>query len=926
MVMLRVREESAPAAQRRTPAPAVSVAPATETAAAPTPPAAAAELTRTPRDEGEALRTLVGLAHRKTGAIPGEILARHAIAVTAGGDWPVQRAALEAMLRRIALRDQDGLDVATRPPGGRAFGDWTTRSQGGGRRPYASRLHALDPLRGSCDCDDFLRNSLGWCKHLAAVLEDLASDAARFAKARRESLRSVPRLAWDPVRALSGPGDWLDGVRYVAPHAAHGHPGSPAPAAMRWFSPAGGSAVRGGGGMFVLRGRRARSAAERARVVDALTRLGGLGARAPGGVETDPALAVLLREERERLRVRAARAKDLPRRVRALSTLKQRLYPYQTEGVVRFLRSGALVLADDMGLGKTAQAVAACHALWRTKEVRRGLLVVPASLKAQWLREWALFTDAPCAVVDGGPVERAEAYRTTRTGFLIANYEQVLRDLEVMHAWRPDLVVLDEAQRIKNWATKTAAYVKRLEPRWRLVLTGTPMENRLQELSSLLDWVDDRALEPIWRLVPWHSVVSDGDREVVGARNLDTLRERLSGCMLRRVRQDVLKQLPPRTDTRVPVEITEEQFEEHERLKKPIAQLMAIATRRPLTQAQFLKLMSLFTTQRIISNGMAQLRFEERWPDIARVRRPDDAFLKGLSSPKLAEFREIVSQVALGQGRKTVVFSQWRRMLALSHWSVAGLLEDAGLRAAFFTGAESQKQRTRNIVDFHDDPTVRILFATDAGGVGLNLQRAASCVVNLDLPWNPAVLEQRIGRIYRLGQTKPIDAYALVTQDSIEARIANLVGDKRALFKGLFDGDTDEVRFDGSGSFFGGLQKLVSPVATPDLTSPPDGAAPIDAPADADVDDVVAAADETGQGVDSSPPAASGGTTETASRVVAAVAATSPDDVRRLFSRLSIRAAEDGGVRIEAPADAASALAALFEGMASLLRTASPRS
>src|SRR5207244_403238 len=148
-----------------------------------------------------------------------------------------------------------------------------------------------------------------------------------------------------------------------------------------------------------------------------------------------------------------------------------------------------------------------------------------------------------------------------------------------------------------------------------------------------------------------------------------------------------------------------------------------------------------------------------------------------------------------------------------------------GLRAAFFTGAESRKRRAQNIVDFHDDPAVRVLFLTDAGGVGLNLQRAASCCINVELPWNPAVLEQRIGRIHRLGQRDPIDVYNLVGQNCIESRIAGLVEDKRALFTGLFDGASDEIRFERSTSFLSRLERLVEPVVVPQL-APAKGAAP----------------------------------------------------------------------------------------------------
>jgi SNF2 family DNA or RNA helicase len=167
-----------------------------------------------------------------------------------------------------------------------------------------------------------------------------------------------------------------------------------------------------------------------------------------------------------------------------------------------------------MGLGKTAQAIAACHALWHTGGVRRGLIIVPAALKPQWLREWQLFTDAPAAVVEGTPGQRRAAFEACRRGFLLANYEQLIRDVDIVREWRPDIVVLDEAQRIKNWATRTALTVKRLDPPYRLVLTGTPMENRLDELASIVEWVDDLALEPKWRLAAWHTTPVDGKTEI----------------------------------------------------------------------------------------------------------------------------------------------------------------------------------------------------------------------------------------------------------------------------------------------------------------------------------------------------------------------------------------------------------------------------
>jgi SNF2 family DNA or RNA helicase len=126
--------------------------------------------------------------------------------------------------------------------------------------------------------------------------------------------------------------------------------------------------------------------------------------------------------------------------------------------------------------------------------------------------------------------------------------------------------------------------------------------------------------------------------------------------------------------------------------------------------------MTLLTTQRIIANGLAQLNFEEVWPGIERVASPDEALLKSLASQKLIEFREILRQIVVEQGRKVVVFSQWVRMLRLAGWAIGGMLDAAGLRAVFFTGREGPKRRTQNVVELHDDPSTRVLLATDSGG------------------------------------------------------------------------------------------------------------------------------------------------------------------------------------------------------------------
>ncbi len=825
------------------------------------------------------------------------------MALPGGWDWPVRRAAFEAILRRLSSARAQELTVVKSPRVG-PFGDYTLRSrQTGSDLRYAVRLYSVAPLQGRCDCPDFLRGALGLCKHLLAVIDRLAAKPRLWQAAVDGPVAKFPRFSWDTTLAPAGAFDPLRALCLQAVGASASE--RPPAGLLRLFQPA-------KSGLLHLDETHHNDPEARLHLVADLQkyqRLAGAGA--------DPAVGAVLAVERNRLE-RILRLRANMRQLRGASSHgKRRLYDYQKAGVERFLTQGRLVLADDMGLGKTTQAIVAAAALQEVGLVRRGLFIVPASLKSQWQREWQAVSSAPLVVVEGGPEARREVYAKTRRGFLVTNYEQVVRDLDAIAAWGADLVVLDEAQRIKNWSTRTALTIKHLRPTYRLVLTGTPMENRLEELASIVEWVDDRALEPKWRLLPLHSAYADGTREVTGARNLTALRARLAPVLLRRLRSEVLAQLPLRQDTVVPVALTEEQRDTHDALNLPIAKLLAMGKRRPLTPPEFLRLMSLLATQRVISNGMAQLNFNETWPDL-RLRAPTPKLLESLATPKLGELRELVGNLVVTQRRKVVVFSQWRRMLELSAWAVSDLLAPEGLRTMFFTGQEGLRRRTQNLVDFHDDPKAAILFLSDAGGVGLNLQKAANACINLELPWNPAVLEQRIGRIHRLGQKRPIDVYNLVSQQCIEERIAGIVSDKRALFKGVFEGSSDQIAFERSSSFMTLLERLIEP---PSVQAPAAVAETVDTAATdesetpaIEVEEMIDAANASGQ---EAPAPQSEMSILSSISPSPAIAGDAP--VARLFEAIKVERGSDGSLRIEAPPAAAGALAALFDGMARLL-------
>jgi SNF2 family DNA or RNA helicase len=303
---------------------------------------------------------------------------------------------------------------------------------------------------------------------------------------------------------------------------------------------------------------------------------------------------------------------------------------------------------------------------------------------------------------------------------------------EINDGLAPDVVVLDEAQRIKNWQTKTARRVKSLHSRYAFVLTGTPVENRIDELYSIMQYLDPEILGPLFRFNRDFYKLDERGRPV-DYRNLTGLRERLQPIVMRRRKADVEEQLPGRTIKNYFVTMADEQRARYEEYSVQAARLIAVAQRRPLTKAEFDRMQMLLACMRMMCDTPAIL------DPTCRI------------SPKLEELEGILEDVLQEPGRKAIIFSEWERMLAM----VRGLAGEMGFDAAWHTGSVSQIQRRAEINRFKNDPACRLFLSTDSGSVGLNLQ-AASAVINIDLPWNPAKLEQRIARAWRKGQARSV--------------------------------------------------------------------------------------------------------------------------------------------------------------------------
>src|SRR5437867_9490469 len=242
--------------------------------------------------------------------------------------------------------------------------------------------------------------------------------------------------------------------------------------------------------------------------------------------------------------------------------LKVPLLPYQLDGVAFAAGAGRVVLADEMGLGKTIQAIGAAELLAREAGISKVLVVCPVSVKSQWRNEIGRFCARDCQLISGAIASRGSQYAND-CFFTVCNYEQVLRDILSIERVNWDLIILDEGQRIKNWEAKTSRVIKGLRSRFALVLSGTPLENRLDELYSVVQFIDDRRLGPAFRFYNRHRIV-DEKGKVLGYKNLGDLRENLRPVLLRRTRESVRQQLPPRTNEIVRITPTQEPLGIHD--------------------------------------------------------------------------------------------------------------------------------------------------------------------------------------------------------------------------------------------------------------------------------------------------------------------------------------------------------------------------
>ena len=449
--------------------------------------------------------------------------------------------------------------------------------------------------------------------------------------------------------------------------------------------------------------------------------------------------------------------------------LKVNLYPYQKEGIRFAAKAGKAIIADEMGLGKTIQAIGTAELLRKEGLIGSVLVLCPTSLKYQWRSEIKKFTNAEVFVIEGSHLKRKEAYNRPEP-YKIISYNSAANDIKILGSLQTDMLIMDEVQRLKNWNTQISRAARKIESDYSVILSGTPLENKLDELYSIVEFVDNFRLAPYYLFKDKH-IITDETGKVLGYKNLNDIGKKLSDILIRRRKKDVKLQMPERSDKNLFIPMTNEQKGMHQEWQNQVRLLVLKWRKMHFLSDKDRKRLLLFLSQmRMVCDSSYILDQKTRY------------------DTKVDECVNIISDIISEEGEKVVVFSQWERMTRL----IAKELEKKEIGFEYLHGGVPSEKRKNLVDNFMNEPSSRVFLSTDAGSTGLNLQSAAT-IINIDLPWNPAVLEQRIGRIYRLGQQNNIQVINLVTPYSIEEEMLGKLRFKTSMFEGVLDDGEDSV-------------------------------------------------------------------------------------------------------------------------------------
>ncbi|HSX26306.1 MAG TPA: DEAD/DEAH box helicase [Chlamydiales bacterium] len=449
------------------------------------------------------------------------------------------------------------------------------------------------------------------------------------------------------------------------------------------------------------------------------------------------------------------------------------LRPYQTEGVhwlerlrLMFLNG---ILADDMGLGKTVQAIVAITQNHNKNKEARSLIVCPTSLLYNWKEELHKFNPKlRTIVIDGIPNQRKKLLaKMGEYDVIITSYTLMQKDIETYAQMPLSYAILDEAQHIKNRGTRNAKSVKMIQAAHRLILTGTPIENSLDELWSLMDFLMPGFLSTYDRFVEKYIRVTGAQH----AQNIEYLKKKVSPFILRRIKSDVLKDLPPVSEIVYHCQLSNVQMELYKSYAASARdELVKLVERDGFDKVQIHVLATLTRLKQICCHPAIFAKEKAEMGDSSKY----DMLLELL-------------QTLVESKHKTVIFSQYTRMLQIMRED----FEQRGIPFSYLDG--TTKNRLEIVKEFNENNDIPVfLVSLKAGGTGLNLV-GADTVIHYDMWWNPAVENQATDRVHRIGQKNSVSAYKLITLNTIEEKIVEMQRRKKGLVKKVVSCDDEAI-------------------------------------------------------------------------------------------------------------------------------------
>lgn len=442
-------------------------------------------------------------------------------------------------------------------------------------------------------------------------------------------------------------------------------------------------------------------------------------------------------------RIKAAQFKESEKKI--LESLGLPMYLYQQVGAGFGCAVESGLLGDQPGLGKTIQSLA----MTKIRNAQKVLIFCPMSMKKTWQEEIDKWLPGSTSVIVGGTPKQREAQWGTDAQFYICNYHLLQRDLAPMRAVLWDFVIADEATTISNPKSATSKNIKKIKAKHKIALTGTPLSNSAEDVWSIMDWAQPGLLGTFWQFQEEYCM-KDKFGSITGYKNLSKLRDKIEPFMLRRLKKDVLHELPPKTYENVYVEFTDDERKLYNAIKEETMEELEAS--------------GMFSQENLGSAMVKIVRLKQMTGTCELINGENQ-------SSKLDALKELL-EVVLSGDEKTIIFTSFREM------AVILMRELAKWKPLLIAGGVSPEERDANRLAFNEDEEHKILIMTSAGSMGLNLQRASS-VIHYDMPWSIAMTEQREDRAHRHGQKRNVTIYRMIVQDSIDEYILKVLHKKK---------------------------------------------------------------------------------------------------------------------------------------------------